>query len=130
MIHLRKYESFYDNTPILDMRDMSVDLIDMGWYIEIFKEDNSIFSNIGYIDGKDNIRLFITKDGNFTMKEELKGFLFRIVNYMKDSGYEISNSNSNRGSLHFTKDDRIIITGGEARQNYPSFTMISILFSK
>ena len=48
---------------------------------------------------------------------------------MKDNGYEYD-TNSNTGKLHFTEDDRIILSSGESRERYPSFTMINILFKK
>jgi hypothetical protein len=120
MKHLKTFESLYELPVILDLKDMSLDLTDSGWNIEIFKDETQT---------SDNVRVTITNKGNFTMTNELKDFLFRMIGYMKDNGYEFT-THSNFGRLHFIDDGRVIISSGEARPNYPTFTMIDILFKK
>jgi hypothetical protein len=63
------------------------------------------------------------------MNTDVKEFLFRSIGYMKDNGY-VYDSHSNFGRLYFVEDGRIILSSGEARERYPSFTMIKILFKK
>ena len=109
---------------------MALELTDMGFNIQIFKDGPHLL-NVGQDakDNEDNIRIFIIKRDNFTMKTDVKDFLFRAIGYMKDNGYKYD-THSNFGKLHFTEDGRIILSSGEAREKYPSFTMINILFKK
>jgi hypothetical protein len=130
MKHLKKFESLYELPVILDLKDMSLDLTDSGWNIEIFKDETQTSDNVRVRITNNFIRFKgSTRKGNFTMTNELKDFLFRMIGYMKDNGYEFT-THSNFGRLHFIDDGRVIISSGEARPNYPTFTMIDILFKK
>lgn len=120
MKYLKTFESLYELPVVLELKDMALELTDMGWNIQIFKDQQ---------ERGDNVRMIITYKGNFTMKDELKDFIFRALGYMEENGYEFE-THSNYGRLHFVTDGRIIISSGEARPNYPSFTMINILFKK
>ena len=120
MKYLKKFESLYENPLVIELKDMALELTDMGYNVQIFKDQQ--ISN-------DNIRVIITHKGNFTMKTDVKEFLFRTIGYMEDNGYKYD-THSNYGKLYFVEDGRIIISGGEARERYPSFTMINILFKK
>lgn len=113
-------ESLYENPLVIELKDMALELTDMSYNVQIFKDQQ--ISN-------DNIRIIINHTNNFTMKTDVKEFLFRAIGYMKDNGYKYE-THSNYGRLHFVEDGRIIISGGEARERYPSFTMINILFKK
>ena len=123
-------ESLYESPLVIELKDMALELTDMGFNIQIFKDGPHLL-NVGQDakDNEDNIRIFIIKRDNFTMKTDVKDFLFRAIGYMKDNGYKYD-THSNFGKLHFTEDGRIIISSGEARERYPSFTMINILFKK
>ena len=127
MKHLRKYnESLGKESIILDLKDMALELIDMGYNVQILED--------GWIKWKgqetdDKIRIIINNRNDFTMKTDVKEFLFRTIGYMKDNGY-IETTHSNFGKLHFTEDGRIILSSGEVRERYPSFTQINILFKK
>lgn len=105
-----------------DLKEMSLELTDMGFYVEVFKE-GTISSSKG------DIRVIITKNKNFNMDIDLRDFLFRSINYMEEKGYHFD-INSNHGRLYFVTDGRIILSSGEVRENYPSFTMVNILFKK
>jgi hypothetical protein len=121
MIHsLFVGESIYESPLVIELKDMALELTDMGYNVQIFKDRQ---------ETDDNIRTIITHRDDLTMKTDVKEFLFRAISYMKDNGYKYD-THSNYGRLHFTEDGRIIISGGEARPNYPRFTMINILFKK
>jgi hypothetical protein len=130
MKYLKTFESLYESPLVIELKDMALELTDVGFNIQIFKDGPHLL-NVGQ-DAKnddDNIRIIIIKRDNFTMKTDVKEFLFRAIGYMKDNGYEYD-THSNFGKLYFVEDGRIIISGGEARPNYPRFTMINILFKK
>jgi hypothetical protein len=125
MKYLKTYESLYELPVILNLKDMALELTDMEWNIQIFKDQQFPYNQ------NENVRLIITgPQSSFFMINELKEFLFRAIDYMTDNDYEFETSHSNYGRLYFTNDDRIIISSGEARPNYPPFTMINILFEK
>jgi len=138
MKYLKTFESLYESPLVIELKDMALELTDMGFNVQIFKDGPHLFQfqdkfylNIGH-DAKnddDNIRIIIINRNNFTMKTDVKEFLFRAIGYMKDNGYKYD-AHSNFGKLHFTEDNRIILTSGEARERYPTFTMINILFKK
>ena len=131
MKYLKTFESLYKSPLVIDLDDMALELTDVGYSVQIF-EDGSHLLNVGKYDknNKDNIRIIIVKRNNFTMTTDVKEFLFRAIGYMKDNGYNKYDTHSNFGRLNFTDDNRIILTSGEARERYPSFTMINILFKK
>ena len=120
MKHLKTFESLYESHLVIELKDMALELTDMGYNVQIFKDRQ---------ETDDNIRIIINHTNNFTMKTDVKEFLFRAIGYMKDNGYKYD-THSNFGRLYFVEDGRIIISGGEARERYPSFTMINILFKK
>ena len=125
MKHLKTFESLYENPLVIELKDMALELTDMGFNVQIFKDKETIPGP----EADDNILIIITYKGNFTMKTDVKEFLFRSIGYMKDNGY-VYDSHSNMGRLYFVEDGRIILSSGEARERYPSFTMIKILFKK
>ena len=130
MRYLKTFESLYESPLVIELKDMALELTDMGFNVQIFKDGPHLL-NVGQ-DAKnddDNIRIILINRNNFTMKTDVKEFLFRTIDYMKDNGYKYD-THSNYGRLHFTEDGRIIISSGEAREIYPSFTMINILFKK
>jgi len=137
MKYLKTFESLYESPLVIELKDMSLELTDMGFNVQIFKDGPHLL-NVGQ-DAKnddDNIRIIIIKRDNFTMTTDVKDFLFRSIVYMKDNGYGYD-THSNNGRLHLTEDGRIILSSiyslgssGEAREKYPSFTMINILFKK
>jgi len=123
MKYLKKYslfESIYESPLVIELKEMALELTDIGYNAQIFKDRQ---------ETDDNIRIIITGD-NLTMKTDVKEFLFRAIAYMKDNGYKYD-THSNYGRLYFSEDSgRIILSSGEARPNYPRFTMINILFKK
>ena len=130
MIYLKTFESLYESPLVIELKDMALELTDMGFNVQIFKDGPHLL-NVGQ-DAKnddDNIRIILINRNNFTMKTDVKEFLFRSISYMEDNGYKYD-THSNYGRLHFTEDGRIILSSGEAREIYPSFTMINILFKK
>lgn len=130
MKHLKTFESLYESPLVIELKDMALELTDMGFNIQIFKDGPHLL-NVGQ-DAKnddDNIRIIIIKRDNFTMKTDVKEFLFRAIGYMEENGYHFD-THSNNGKLYFVTDGRIILSSGEARERYPSFTMINILFKK
>lgn len=130
MRYLKTFESLYESPLVIELKDMALELTDMGFNVQIFKDGPHLL-NVGQ-DAKnddDNIRIILINRNNFTMKTDVKDFLFRSIGYMKDNGYGYD-THSNNGRLHFTEDGRIILSSGEARERYPSFTMINILFKK
>ena len=133
MKHLRKYnESLGKESIILDLKDMALELIDMGYNVQILEDEDMYGSDFKKWKGQetdDKIRIIINNRNNFTMKTDVKEFLFRAIGYMEDNGY-IETTHSNFGKLHFTEDGRIILSSGEVRERYPSFTQINILFKK
>lgn len=120
MKYLKTYESIYESPYVIELKEMALELTDMGYNVQIFKDRQ---------ETDDNIRIIITGD-NLTMKTDVKEFLFRAIAYMKDNEYKYD-THSNYGRLYFSEDsDKIILSSGEARPNYPRFTMINILFKK
>lgn len=118
-------ESLYESPLVIELKDMALELTDMSYNVQIFKDNpKQVTSGVDF-----DVRVIITHGDNLTMKTDVKEFLFRAIAYMKDNGYKYD-THSNYGRLHFTEDGRIIISGGEARPNYPRFTMINILFKK
>jgi hypothetical protein len=120
MKYLKTFESLYENPLVIELKDMALELTDSDYNVQIFKDKQEV---------DDNIRIIITYKGNFTMKTDVKDFLFRVIGYMKDNGYKYY-THSNYGRLYFTEDGRVILSSGEAREKYPTFTMINILFKK
>ena len=124
MKYLKPYklfgESIYENPLVIELKDMALELTDMGYNVQIFKDRPM---------RDDNIHIIITYKGYFTMNVDVKEFLFRVIGYMKDNGYKYD-THSNYGRLYFTEDGRVILSSGEAREKYPSFTMIKITFTK
>lgn len=125
MKHLKTFESLYESPLVIELKDMALELTDMDYNVQIFKDKDTIPGP----EAGDNILIIITHKGNFTMNTDVKEFLFRSIGYMKDNGY-VYDSHSNFGRLYFVEDGRIILSSGEARERYPSFTMIKILFKK
>ena len=125
MKHLKTFESLYESPLVIELKDMALELTDMDYNVQIFKDKDTIPGP----EAGDNILIIITHRGNFTMNTDVKEFLFRSIGYMKDNGY-VYDSSSNMGRLYFIEDGRIILSSGEAREGYPSFTMIKILFKK
>ena len=124
MKYLKTFESLYESLLIIELKDMALELTDVGFKVEIFKDDTNTTNNIVVI---------ITHTNNFTIKTDVKEFLFRATNYMKDKGYE-HDTHSNWGSLFLTEDGirhKIIIPKlFEITEDFPLFTMINILFKK
>lgn len=121
MRYLKTFESLGEESIILDLKDMALELIDdLGFNVEVYNDP---------IGDTGNILVKIVHRKNFTMTPSVKDFIFRITDYMKENGYEFD-SHSNFGRLHLVEDGRIIISSGEARERYPSFTMINITFKK
>jgi hypothetical protein len=122
MKYLKTFESLGLESIILDLKDMALELIDLGFNINVY--------DLGFVYNQNaDVIVTINKPNNFTMTPLLKDFIFRIAYYMKDNGYEF-HSHSNFGRLNLTEDGRIILTSGEARENRPPFTMINITFKK
>lgn len=120
MRYLKTFESVKEESLILDLKDMALELIDSGFNVSVYNDP---------IGDTGNILVKIVNRKNFTMNATVKEFIFRITDYMKDNGYKFD-SHSNFGRLHLIEDGRIIISSGEARERYPSFTMINITFKK
>jgi hypothetical protein len=120
MRYLKTFESLGEESIILDLKDMALELNDSGFNIAVYNDP---------IGDTGNILVKIVHSKNFTMGPLVKEFIFRITDYMKENGYEFD-SHSNFGRLHLVEDGRIILTSGEARERYPSFTMINITFKK
>jgi hypothetical protein len=121
MRYLKTFESLSEESIILDLKDMALELIDdLGFNVEVYNDP---------IGDTGNILVKIVHRKNFTMTPSVKDFIFRITDYMKENGYEYD-SHSNFGRLHLVEDGRVIISSGEAREKYPSFTMINITFKK
>jgi hypothetical protein len=126
MKYLKKiFESSDEESIVLDLKDMSLDLNDSGFNIEVFEDTAFNTGNIvvKIVHNKRSFREY------FKMTPLLKEFIFRITDYMKDNGYEYD-THSNYGRLYLTNDDRIILSSGEVRENRPPFTMINITFKK
>lgn len=120
MKYLKTFESLNEESILLDLKDMALELNDLGFNIAVY---NDTITNTG------NILVKIVHSKNFTMTPSVKEFIFRITDYMKENGYGFD-SHSNFGRLHLVEDGRIILTSGEARERYPLFTMINITFKK
>lgn len=124
MKHLKTFESLYESPLIIELKDMALELTDVGFKVEIFKDGTNTTNNIIVI---------ITHTNNFTIKSDVKEFLFRATGYMKDKGYE-HDTHSNWGSLFLTEDGirhKIIIPKlFTVTEDFPIFTMINILFKK
>lgn len=124
MKYLKTFESLYESPLIIELKDMALELTDVGFKVEIFKDGTNTTNNIIVI---------ITHTNNFTIKTDVKEFLFRATGYMKDKGYE-HDTHSNWGSLFLTDDGirhKIIIPKlFEITEDFPLFTMINILFKK
>lgn len=120
-------ESIYEVPQIIELKEMALELTDMGYNVQIFKDNPRQSSKSSNVDF--DVRVIITHRDNFTMNSDVRDFLFRATNFMEENGYTFD-THSNYGRLHFVTDGRIIISSGEAREKYPSFTMINILFIK
>lgn len=121
MKHLKTFESLYEVTQIVELKEMALELTDMGYNVQIFKDRQ---------ETDNSVRVIITHRDDFTMKSDVKDFLFRAIGYMEENGFNFD-THSNYGRLHFSEDgSRIILSSGEARERYPSFTIINILFKK
>ena len=91
MRYLKTFESLYESPLVIELKDMALELTDMGFNVQIFKDGPHLL-NVGQ-DAKnddDNIRIIIINSNrnNFTMKTDVKEFLFRTIDYMKDNGYK------------------------------------------
>lgn len=125
MKHLKTFESLHPITIsslINELKDMALELTDLGYNVQVSNE-----KYVGVYSTLDYFIVVIRRGDKFTMTNDVKDFLFRSIGYMKDKGYKYD-THSNYGRLYFTEDDRIIISSGEAREKYPSFTMIKISF--
>ena len=124
MKYLKTFESLYESPLIIELKDMALELTDVGFKVEVFKDGTNTTNNIIVI---------ITHTNNFTIKSDVKEFLFRATGYMKDKGYE-HDTHSNWGSLFLTEDvirHKIIIPKlFTVTEDFPIFTMINILFKK
>ena len=124
MKYLKTFESLYESPLIIELKDMALELTDVGFKVEVFKDGTNTTNNIIVI---------ITHTNNFTIKSDVKEFLFRSTGYMKDKGYE-HDTHSNWGSLFLTEDEirhKIIIPKlFTVTEDFPIFTMINILFKK
>jgi hypothetical protein len=128
MKYLKTFESLYESPLIIELKDMALELTDVGFKVEVFKDGTNTTNNIIVI---------ITHTNNFTIKTDVKEFLFRATGYMKDKGYE-HDTHSNFGSLFLTEDGKIILPFAknddgftlEITEDFPLFTMINILFKK
>lgn len=124
MKYLKTFESLYESPLIIELKDMALELTDVGFKVEVFKDGTNTTNNIIVI---------ITHTNNFTIKSDVKEFLFRATGYMKDKGYE-HDTHSNWGSLFLTEDGirhKIIIPKlFTVTEDFPIFTMINILFKK
>ena len=121
MKYLKTFESLYESPLIIELKDMALELTDVGFKVEIFKDGTNTTNNIIVI---------ITHTNNFTIKTDVKEFLFRSTGYMKDKGYE-HDAHSNWGSLFLSEDGKIIIPKlFEITEDFPIFTMVNILFKK
>ena len=124
MKYLKTFESLYESPLIIELKDMALELTDVGFKVEVFKDGTNTTNNIIVI---------ITHTNNFTIKSDVKEFLFRATGYMKDKGYE-HDTHSNWGSLFLTEDEirhKIIIPKlFTVTEDFPIFTMINILFKK
>ena len=94
MKYLKTFESLYESPLIIELKDMALELTDVGFKVEVFKDGTNTTNNIIVI---------ITHTNNFTIKSDVKEFLFRATGYMKDKGYE-HDTHSNWGSLFLTED--------------------------
>lgn len=125
MKYLKTFESLHPITIsslINELKDMALELTDSGYNVQVSNEISTVLT-------PDNLLVFIRRGDKFTMTNDVKDFLFRSIGYMKDKGYKYD-THSNYGRLYFTEDDRVILSSGEAREKYPSFTMIKISFTK
>jgi len=120
MKYLKTYESIYESPYVIELKEMALELTDMGYNVQIFKDRQ---------ETDNNVRVIITHRDDFTMKSDVKDFLFRAIGYMEENGFNFD-THSNYGRLYFVTDGRIILSSGEARERYPSFKMINILFKK
>lgn len=120
MKHLKTFESLYENPLVIELNDMALELTDSDYNVQISKNKDNHF---------DRIKVVIRRGDKFTMTNDVKDFLFRSIGYMKDNGYKYD-THSNYGRLYFSESGRVIISSGEVREKYPSFTRIKILFYK
>jgi hypothetical protein len=94
MKHLKTFESLYELPVVLELKDMALELTDMGWNIQIFKDQQFPYNQ------NENVRLIITgPQSSFFMINELKEFLIRAIAYMTDNDSEFETSHSNYGRL-------------------------------
>jgi hypothetical protein len=118
MRYLKLFEDLNSDTFILDLRDILLDLKDIGFNTSVYKPymDNTIKIDIN------------NRGGNFKMSQDLIDALFRISNYVIDNGYKCDIL-SNLGRLYIMNDRVVSASGVISKNGYHSFTVINILLT-
>ena len=111
---------------IRDIKDMFLELKDVGFNIGYdIRNSNNFEIEIGY--NSDDYQVGHYNNHTFTMKDDLKEFLFRIKDYMNGWKMKI---HSNHGYLYILDDGRISSVGHTLTERYPGLTRLKINFSK
>lgn len=150
MKYLKKYKLFESfDTVITELQDLSVELIDLGFMVEISEQEISSLpwrddlQEFGIFYGSKKKEKFyqnkcvsirITKPNprarmvRYYVVPELKEFLHRAVSYMKSIGYEYY-IGSTAGKMYVYDDSRgIRISGNKVDENWPPLGVIDINF--
>lgn len=131
MKHLKSFKVFesgdylpMEGTEIwYNLNDMLLELEDIGYGTEVTDMSNKDEHVIGVqIDKRDENGV-----SSFKMNNDIKDVLFRLKDFMSDWKMII---NSNRNYLYLTDDGRVIGSFGNPNTNWPTFTKLTIIFSK
>lgn len=117
MKYLKFFEDLHEDSIIQDLKDILLDLEDIGLRVSVSKYKESIYVKIS------------NSDGTFKMSQDIFDVLHRISDYIISNGYRIY-INSNYGTLSLY-DDKIIAASGVININsYQVFTSIIITILK
>ena len=120
MKYLKTFESIYESPYVIELKDMALELTDLGFTVQVFKDQQ--------ISDK-NVLVVITHPNNFTMTDDVKDFILRATGYMEDNGFE-SKIHSNYGTVHQAQDGRLFVTGHTLGKRFPGLSMINLIFTK
>lgn len=125
---LEKFESIYESPYVIELKDMSLELNDMGFTVQVFKEQQ---------ESDKRILVVITNPNDFTMTDDVKDFILRTTSYMKDNGFEYK-IHSNFGTVHQSKEGELYLNHSththrqrtNLGKSLPTLSMINLIFNK
>jgi hypothetical protein len=128
MKYIKEYKIFESN-QIWDLEDICQEIKDDGFSVNI----RSRRGNPPSILSETTVEIFNGDRKNFMMVNSMSEFLFRLRDWSKEEGYEISvrgkSAYQTGDMVKIMEDGRILTRGSTCTPNYPSFIMLEIYFN-